>query len=334
MIDTTSIYSFLHFDQDNSSNFITDEYAFSTFSIEGSNSISVIKDVWQMDQNVYLYNSSFQYPENFDMSIGFFINPLNDGLIKSQDSDDLIGFNKAILGFEVLDNNFNTKPIISVYENVTSSGNRILLQLYGNGSPSKFYSICYEASSWHYVWIELIDITTGDIDIYIDGVNSSIDSEINTFPIDLGFLTYCNYSINKVLYNNYGDVRNNASIKDILILDGQLNNLAVHLQKIINNGTSFAINSDSYYEDFGILYNDIDTRSITSIISQKDNYIVGTNYGSIYESLLSLWNVQNNFQYMTEDDILYLYEFSDNASYSFDNETGFLTLISGSIKGF
>lgn len=331
MIDTSSIASFLSFSASNNDNFITDQYASSVFNIEGGTSVSIIGNIWTMTQDEYLLNNNFEYPTNFDMSIGFWIKPINDGLIKSQTSEELINFNKSILGFEVLDDNFNTSPIISVYEQVTANGNRIFIKLYGSGEASLIYSSLYTENIWHYIWIEFIDITTGNIKIYLDGVEDNITKISNTYPNSFGSLSYCHYTLNHILYDIYGDVRNNASIYDILVLNGQLSNLSVDLQSLINVGLSGSLQGEPIINNFSLLYNDESTKSINTIMSQKSNYLIGTNYGKVYESILSLWDVYNNFSDIDETLIKSICSLSDNISYTIEN--GFFVLENGSLQG-
>jgi len=325
----TDILSYIEFSENNNQDIINEKYSSGSFFVEGdTDSILIDDNIWTMNQNTYLLNNTFEYPTNFYMSVGFWIKPINDGLIKDTISDQLISFYKSLFGFEMLDDQFNTTYLFAVSERVETEGNRLIITLYGETDNSYIESELYVPGVWHYILIEFLDITSGNINIYIDGNESQTIKIEGEYPTIVPYVTYCHYTWNKMFETSYGYVRNNADIKNICVINGILPDFYFDLQHLINYDIESIITGNVSYEDTVFLYNDVSTKTINSILSQKSNYLVGTNYGKIYESILQLWNVKNNLYDITDTNNFYV--LSNNINYEINN--GFFILREGSIS--
>jgi len=181
-------------------------------------------------------------------------------------------------------------------------------------------------SKWHHLWIDFRDISADDVRVYVDGKQvplqqtGSLPTPSSSWPL------FCEYSINKNLESDETYFSRSATpLKEIIVIEGALNDINNDLKDIINYGFNSLL-LESVTQQMALPYLDESTKTINTVLSQKKTYLAGTNYGDLLEAVLAIW--ETRWQFEDANDLLGV-TFGNNSSYKISD--GFLSLSEGSI---
>jgi len=255
-------------------------------------------------------------------TLGFWLYPVNPGLVPHEDTGDPFSVTMPLLNFN--DTSSANVSIIKLTETTTSDGYNYLTVLFNNEVYSGS-SEDYAPGMWHYFWITY---NGSALYIYIDGklqilqrVSGSLPATINGSSLDL----YINHSLDGYAYNvakNYG------YISDIFVLNVTDRNEA-DIQRAINDGIIYVVNdtyTDTYIEKFSIYFNNPDTITVTTSIDDMSYVYLGRNDGKILRGSPLLWENRRIFSDPNEEDVLDL-SVGDSSI-----ENGFLELRNKTIR--
>ena len=233
-------------------------------------------------------------------TLGFWLYPVNPGMATDPSSGDAVSISMPVISLNEIGS--SEVAAVEITENTTVDGENNLTISFDGGSYSAS-SEDYAPLVWHYFWVVYDGAT---FSIYVDGVqhtlqnpSGSLPSSINGTRLDM----YINHSLTGYAYNvakNYG------YISDIFLMD-LVNNLAVDMQKVINDGVKYLVDdtyTDIDIEKSSIYFNDPDTIIVTSSIDDMSYVYVGRNDGKILRGSPLFWETRRSFSENGEVDLL------------------------------
>ncbi len=279
---------------------------------------------YQMKQNQYLEienlsNGKFQLDVGSDMTIGFWLNPVNHGFVSNPSTDEAEDIQMPII--DLLKNGDN---VISIQETSREDGdNHLSININDDEYIASTQS--YEEGIWHYFWIVY---RGSDINIYIDGSLQTLQNISGTLPasIDISFFElFINNNINGFAYNK----TYNAGVIDDLAIFNRSNFSIGDLQRIINNSIEHVADTDFnsfIIFDYGIIFDDPTTIRVNSMIDDMSYIYLARNDGRILRGSPLLWEVRRVFSNPEEENTI------KNLSGDNKIENGFLKIANSIIK--
>jgi len=268
---------------------------------------------YHMKQTQYLYERDVVVDiSSSGFSFGFWLYPVNPGQVQGPTSGSLQSLRMPVVIFSSTAGDFND-VIMSIYEVTNSDGtNKIELKLWTydpSGSVSTEYTVysdSYEVLMSHHFFFN-ISVETNNVEMYIDGVLSSLNSATGTLPSSFDH-TLLDVAINKIFENDYAfNLSNNLGIID----DFGFFNLAFDeesvLPKLINEGVEeFADLALRNKEDFiqGTLFNDPTTLTVNAMIDDMSYVYLARNDGKILFGSPLFWESRRVFSDSREDALL------------------------------
>ena len=332
MIIQDNIISYLKFDN-NTVTTVFDDVSPRYFTINGGDDgITVNENGMKFVEGQYLSDNNFININLFDITIGFKLFSVNPGL-SNYGSD--INVNMAVLGFSVFDTILSDNvPFIFVYESTSIVNNKytknnINVRIYDSNSNITITSSQYDASLQHDFWIEMQDVNTGLVNIYIDGVLSETTVSGSLTGVALASSLPSTYYINKILQTDETNfIQHYGYIDKLFVLNtSDVYNKYEVFKNIYRYGLEYTEDGtvNSY---FCVNYDDEQTKEISSSLSIKSSMYLGFNTGEIAQTIPTIWEYKKNFNKLEELSSL---KFSSNIEYT--NENGFLKLTNGMIQG-
>jgi hypothetical protein len=283
-----------------------------------------------MKSNQYLTESSVSFDITTEFLFNFWLYPVNDGMIISENGLSLESIIMPVLSIVP-----SVTPSIYIYEKTLEDSQNSLTVEFNNGDYSKTTQP-YSVNMWHHVWISYKD---SSLSIYIDGDNT-FESETGSIPFDLSIGT-ASFFINRSKNGDdmaFGEIWNHGYIDDIAIINKWYD--VDMLQRSINYSIEYFVNDyyDSIYElQYGITFNDPSTIKITSIIDDMSFVFIARNDGKIFKGSPLMWESRKVFSNINEQ--AYLNEYptilTDSSSSSSVNSSinnGFLTITNSIIR--
>lgn len=294
-----------------------------------------------MIQEQYLTKEKVLLDISTDMILGFWLAPHNPGVFINS-SNNIEPIKISLMDFEVSGPlNVSNIPInssssLALYEITREDGKNALMIDFDNG----LYSLkteYYSTNIWHHF---LLIYNGNNFYVIIDGKNSVLEnfdtSAILPPLLDFSSVTF---NINKkvILGSNAGqDIANNqGSIDDIFVLRSSFETTLESekfVQKILNNSTTFALDSENETKEssYNGFFTDEDptTINITSMSKSTNRFFAGRSDGSILEGCTLLWESRRDFTNSNEVDFLNKNVLGDKVV----SESGFLKIENSIIK--
>jgi len=320
MINLSSIKSFLNLGYNSLiGSVFFDSINGDSYSIQGTNTVPNIDPSFglNLQERQYLINTTFSYPTNFIMSIGFILKSANPGRIKNYETDDFESLYSSVLSFNTYELVADIgSPYIYIAESSHAGNLNKLNVFFINGEDYiQFQSESYSPDVFHYFWLE-IDPTGPpySVNIYVDGKSNAVTFEGSIGAFTYVFASTCDYRINSPsLPTSYNETYHSGTINNILVVDGLVTNVEETIQQIINDGFSSVLD-DGQILDYGFLYNDIQTTKINSALPVRNSLYLGTNSGDLLEGNQSIWESKINFSNINDIDKVTLGPNSKNSA--------------------
>ena len=257
-----------------------------------------------MKQDQYLLDDACSLDLNSTMMIGFWLYPVNPGVVLDPVSGAMDSIEMPII--TITEQNNIGYRFIKIYESTTEDDENFLTISLNNNNYS-ISSENYSTNIWHYVWIVFNGIDTSTrMDIYIDGTLNIPINELGELPITLNSGSndiYINYHTDGYAYNK---TNNYGYIDDIVIFNIE-KEAEEKLQRIINYSIDYVVDDnyqDIFEKDYGILYIDPSTIRINSIIDDMSFIYLARNDGKILRGSPLFWEVRKVFSDLREIDLL------------------------------
>ena len=301
-------------------------------SVNGNTSVDILPNGlgYVMKQDQYLFALSFSTTISEKMILGFWLYPVNPGVVVNPDTNSIEGVEMPIIN---LVGAGNLTPVVSVFETTTEDDNNFLTVRL----ESNTYSVStnnYSVGIWHHFW--LVYDNSGSVeklDIYIDGTLQDKINESGSVPISLtGNLVdiYINRHIDGFAYNK---TNNFGYLDDMVIFDTDID-AEEKCQKMINYSVDYIVDDNYRFfaeKDYGVAYEDPTTLRINSLINDMSFIFVSRNDGKILRGSPLFWEVRKMFSDEREKGLLQETIIGDNEGESQINN-GFLQITGSMVR--
>ena len=305
----------------NSSTFY-EEYSQSFLTVKGPDFSPVISDTsykMTIDQYLYgdgLYGVGLPLEISDSATIGFWLYAVSPGMAVNEISGEAESITMPIFDFN--DNSSSYKSIIKISEmSVDNDTNKLIFSLDDNNYVA--ISDSYSVGDWHCFWIVFNGGSNNEVNIYVDGIESSLDETgtVSSFVEGSSLFLYVNHSLSGYAYNlskNYGYV-SDLFLFNTVKIDEQ------SMQSYINDGIDYITNTDLYdinIDKFSFYFNDPVTTTISSSVNETGFIYVGRDDGSILKGSPLMWETRRIF--------------SDNIESEISDESGILKVKNSTIR--
>jgi hypothetical protein len=268
---------------------------------------------YHMDQEQYLVGAGI--PVNTDssgFSFSFWLYPVNPGQVLNTTTGLFEALRMPVIIFSDTTGVFD-ETFLSVYENTNSDGtNKIELKIWSYDEYGAIdtaytvYSDSYEALMSHHFFFN-ISVEKNEIEVYIDGVLSSLNGEEGSLPSSFEHIEL-DMAVNKIFETEYAyNLSNNLGIiDDIGFFNLQFDAESI-LPKLINEGLEeFADLDLRNEEDFlqGSVFDDPTTLTVNAMIDDMSYVYLARNDGKILFGSPLLWESRKVFSDSREDALL------------------------------
>tara|TARA_Y100000310_G_scaffold344116_2_gene455212 strand:- start:3390 stop:4346 length:957 start_codon:yes stop_codon:yes gene_type:complete len=269
---------------------LTEEVNEDSMVVQGSGSTDLLENNlgYSMKLNQYLQSSTITMSISTSMSIGFWLNSTNPGVVRNAVGvlDPL-----RVSLFDIRD--LNNDEIIFVYEkSQINNKNRLEIKI----GDAIITSSEYEVGNWHHFWITY-DGSTPEIKLFIDAKEDST-SMSGAIPDNING-SRGRVSINRQALGFVFDVVNNQGDVDDVVVLNVADSSDATLQRVINHSLSFAfdtiyMNNEEISQAF--LFNDPDVFSLTSVSNDSTSVLATRSDGKIFEGSPTMWQVRKRFR--------------------------------------
>jgi hypothetical protein len=273
---------------------LIDEVSTRSLSVVGEGSVELVNESfgYQMQEQQYLRLLDTSLSLTNKATIGFWLNPVNPGVVRNPVSSNLEGLRMSVLDIRDLGGDL----IVHVYERTNQGGLDNRLQVDLDGASATFVSSLYAVSQWHYFFI-VYDGLSGSLRLFIDGKEDD-NNVLGAVPATLG-TSSGSVSVNRQAFGEGFDVADNTGgIDDVFIANDYITSMET-LKKIINFSAEYAFDS-SYTNndevDQCFVFNDPDAFRTTSLVDDGSSVLASRTDGTILEGLPFFWEVRRRFK--------------------------------------
>jgi len=297
---------------------------------------------YHMKQTQYL--SVRDVPVDTDssgISFGFWLYSINPGQVQEYADGSFQPLRMPVVIFSDTTGDFHD-VLLSVYEVTNSDGtNKIELKLWlddPSGSVDTGYTVnsdSYDTLMSHHFFFNIsVEKASNPIEIYIDGVPSSLNNEQGSLPLAFDY-AFLDVAINKIYENDYAfNLSNNIGIIDDFGFFNLTFDAESVLPKLINEGVAeFADLDLRNKEDFiqSTLFDDPTTLTVNAMIDDMSYVYLARNDGKILFGSPLFWESRRIFSDSREDALLDDFIVTDGGQ-SAKVENGFLKITDSIIR--
>lgn len=304
-------------------------------------SITISSLGYNMKQSQYLVARDIEVDiDASGFAFNFWLYPVNAGQVQNPTTEVFESLRMPVIIFSDTVGDFDS-TFLSVYENTNDDGtNKIELKIWSyepSGAVSTSYTVysdSYEELMSHHFFFN-ISVEKNEIDIYIDGELSSLNSLTGSLPSSFEHLNF-DTAVNKIFETEYSyNLANNLGIiDDIGFFNLQLDAEST-LPKLINEGLEeFADIDLRNKEDFlqGNVFDDPTTLTVNAMIDDMSYVYLARNDGKILFGSPLLWESRKVFSDSREGDLLDDFVITEENSSPATVVNGFLEITDSIIR--
>jgi len=271
---------------------LIDAVSGNSLRVVGSGSASLLTDKlgYQMREQQHLQLTDISLNITNKASVGFWLNPVNPGVVRDPVSEDLKPLRMSVMDIQDLGGD----EIFLVHEETDKDGKNNRLKVIVDSNVT-LLSSKYTISNWHHFWI-FYDGSAGSVKLFVDGKEDQ--SSTSGVPPDLS-TSVGTVNISRQALGTIFDVGDNTGgIDDVVVLNDAISSSAT-LKKIINTSTAYAF--DTSFEnndevDQGFLFNDPNAFTVTALVDDGTSLLASRTDGKILEGLPLFWETLRRFQ--------------------------------------